>query len=197
MKHINAVAQDLQTTPEIISKVCQKLELKVNNDSTLKPDVEQQLIQLKEVAVSQNMSLEEAANYLLEMRDERSSKKHKFNEDDYIEQRFGVNPSEASSNSFVKVLHSDVERGKQLATLRHKVVLETSTLMLEDLLFNGVQEPTTELEEVQGRVYKRIDDDFFGKVNWGEEPHPSLETQGKQLKSHRRTKSLPEKSSNK
>ena len=63
------------------------------------------------------------------------------------------------------MLHSDVKRGKQLATLRHKVVLETSTLMLEDMLFNGVQEPTTELEEVQGRVYKRIDDDFFGKVN--------------------------------
>ena len=94
------------------------------------------------------MSLEEAANHLLEMREERSSKKHKFDEDEYIEQRFGVNP-EASSNSFVKVLHSDVKRGKQLATLRHKVVLETSTLMLEDLLFNGVQEPTTELEEVQ------------------------------------------------
>ncbi|WP_414620828.1 hypothetical protein [Calothrix sp. CCY 0018] len=193
MKHINAVAQDLQTTPEIISKVCQKLELKINKDDTLKPDVEQQLIQLKEVAAVENMSLEEAADYLLEMRNERSSNEHTFDGNEYIQQRFGVNPEESESNSFVNVLHSDVERGKQLATLRHKVVLETSTLMLEDMLFNGVQEPTTELEENQNRVYKRIDDDFFGKVNWGEEPHSESGKQSQQLKSRPKTKSLPGK----
>ena len=196
MKHINAVAQNLQTTPEIINKVCGKLQLKINKDSTLKPEVEQQLVQLKEVAVAENMSLEEAVDYLLQIRDEHSNDEHKFDENEYIEQRFGVNPNDASSNSFVKVLQSDVARGKQLAALRHKVVLETSTLILEDLLFNGADETTTELEEIQDRVYKRIDDDFFGKVNWGEEPHPSLQTH-KQLKSHPKTKSLPEKSSNK
>ena len=184
MKHINKVAQTLQTTPEIVIQVCKKLSLVVNKDSTIKPEVERQLIQLKEVAAAENMSLEEAANHLLEMRQERSSSnnEHTFDENQYIQQRFGVNPEESESNSFVKVLHSDVARGKQLATLRHKVVLETSTLMLEDMLFNGVQEPTTELEEVQDRVYKRIDDDFFGKVNWGEEPHPDLKIQP-QLKS--------------
>ena len=199
MKHINKVAQTLQTTPEIVIQVCKKLSLVVNKDSTIKPEVERQLIQLKEVASAKNMSLEEAANHLLEMRQERSSSnnEHTFDENQYIQQRFGVNPEESESNSFVKVLHSDVARGKQLATLRHKVVLETSTLMLEDMLFNGVQEPTTELEEVQDRVYKRIDDDFFGKVNWGEEPHPSLEMQPQQLKSLSKTKSLPEKSLNK
>ena len=162
MKHINKIAQTLQTTPEIVLKVCKKLSLVVNKDSTIKPEVERQLIQLKKVAAAENMSLEEAANHLLEMRQEHSSSnnEHTFDENQYIQQRFGVNPEESESNSFVKVLHSDVKRGKQLATLRHKVVLETSTLMLEDMLFNGVQEPTTELEEVQGRVYKRIDDDF-------------------------------------
>ena len=174
MKHINAVAQSLQTTPEIISKVCQKLELKVNKDSTLKLEIEQQLIQLKEVATAQNMSLE--------MRNERSNDEHRYNEDEYIEHRFGVNPKDASSDSFVNVLHSDIARGKQLARLRHKVVIETSTLMLEDMIFNGVEEPATDLEENQNRVYKRIDDDFFGKVNWGEEPHPDLKIQP-QLKS--------------
>jgi hypothetical protein len=196
MKHINKVAQALQTTPEIVLKVCKKLSLPVNKDSTIPTDVERQLIQLKEVAAAEKMSLEEAANHLLEMRSERSNSnnEHTFDENQYIQQRFGVNPEESESNSFVKVLHSDVARGKQLAVLRHKVVLETSTLMLEDFLFNGVQEPTMELEEVQGRVYKRIDDDFFGKVNWGEEPHPSLEIQTQQLKSVSKTKSLPEKS---
>ncbi|MGB3655581.1 MAG: hypothetical protein WBA41_30835 [Rivularia sp. (in: cyanobacteria)] len=195
MKHINKVAQALQTTPEIVLKVCKKLNLVVSKDSTIPTDVEQQLIQLKEVAVAENMSLEESANHLLEMREERSNSnnEHTFDENQYIQQRFGVNPEESKSNSFVKVLHSDVTRGKQLAILRHKVVLETSTLMLEDMLFNGVQEPTTELEEVQGRVYKRIDDDFFDKVNWGEEPHPSSEIQPQQLKSVSKTKSLPEK----
>ena len=81
MKHINAVAQSLQTTPEVISKVCQRLELRINKDNTLKPEIEQKLIQLKEVAVSQNMSLEEAVDYLLEMRNERSSNKRKFDKD--------------------------------------------------------------------------------------------------------------------
>lgn len=195
MKHINAVAQTLQTTPEIVSKVCQILDLKINKDNTLKPDVEKHLIQLKQVAAAENMSLEEAATHLLQMRDERSGKEHEFDEDEYIEQRFGVKPSEASTNSFVKLLHSDVARGKQLAALRHKVVIESSTLMLEDLLFNGTQETSTELEENQNKIYERIDNDFFGKVNWGEEPHPSLAMQPQQLKSRHKTKSLPEKSS--
>ena len=201
MKHINKVAQALQTTPEIVLNVCRKLNLVVNKDSAsaIKPEVEQQLIQLKEVATAESMTLEEAADHLLEMRSECSNpnRKHTFDENQYIQQRFGVNPAFTESNSFVQVLHSDVARGKQLAALRHKVVLETSTLMLEDFLFNGVQEHTTELEEVQGRIYKRIDDDFFGTINWGEEPHPSLEIQTQKLKSPSKTKSLPEKSSNK
>ena len=67
--------------------------------------------------------------------------------------------------------------------------------MLEDLLFNGTQETSTELEENQNKIYSRIDNDFFGKVNWGEEPHPSLAMQPQQLKSRHKTKSLPEKSS--
>ena len=50
MKHINKVAQTLQTTPEIVIQVCKKLSLVVNKDSTIKPEVERQLIQLKYVA---------------------------------------------------------------------------------------------------------------------------------------------------
>ena len=82
MKHINKVAQTLQTTPEIVSQVCKKLSLVVNKDSTIKAEVEQQLLQLKQVAAAENMSLEEAANHLLEMRQERSSSnnEHTFDE---------------------------------------------------------------------------------------------------------------------
>ncbi|MEO1373115.1 MAG: hypothetical protein AAFW70_02080 [Cyanobacteria bacterium J06635_10] len=95
MKHINKVAQTLQTTPEIVIQVCKKLSLVINKDSTIKSEVEQQLIQLKEVAAAENMSLEEAANHLLEMRQERSSSnnEHTFDENQYIQQRFGVNPA--------------------------------------------------------------------------------------------------------
>ena len=195
MKHINAVAQTLQTTPEIVSKVCQKLELKINKDDTLKPDVEQQLIQLKQVAVAENMSLEEAADYLLQMH-ESSNSEHKFDADKYIEQRFGLNPKQHESNTYLQALHTDVERGKQFAAVRLGVVMETSSLFLEEFLFNGVQEAPTELKETQNKIYERMDNSFFGKVNWGEQPHPSS-IQPKQLKSHPKTKSLPEKSSNK
>ncbi|MEO1372937.1 MAG: hypothetical protein AAFW70_01150 [Cyanobacteria bacterium J06635_10] len=194
MKHINAVAQSLQTTPEIISKVCEKLQLRINKDNTVKPEVEQQLIQLKEVASAENMSLEEAVDYLLEMRDEQSSNKHKFDVNKYIEQRFGLNP-EDESNSYLKALRTDVEKGKQFAALRLGVIMETSSLYLEEFLFNGVEEAPTQLQETQNKIYERIDNDFFGKVNWEAEVQTS--TQTKQLKSHPKTKSLPEKSSNK
>ena len=195
MKHINTVAQTLQTTPEIIAKVCQKLELKVNKDDTLKLDVEQQLIQLKQVAVAENMSLEEAADRLLQMHEDSNSE-HKFDADKYIQQRFGLNPKEHESNTYLQALHTDIERGKKFAAVRLGVVLESSSLYLKEFLFNGVQEAPTELQETQDKIYERIDNDFFDKVNWGEEVHPSS-TQPKQLKSRRKTKSLPEKSSNK
>ena len=85
----------MQTTPEIVIQVCKKLSLVINKDSTIKPEVERQLIQLKEVAAAENMSLEEAANHLLEMRQERSSSnnEHTFDKNQYIQQRFGVNPA--------------------------------------------------------------------------------------------------------
>lgn len=194
MKHINAVAQGLQTTPEIISRVCHKLELKINKDNTLKPELEQQLIQLKEVAVAQNMSLEEAVDYLLEMRNERSDDEHKFDKDKYIQQRFGLNPDD-ESNSYLKALRTDVEKGKQFAAIRLGVIMETSSLYLEEFLFNGVEEAPTQLQETQNKIYERIDNDFFGKVNWEAEVQTSPQT--KQLKSTSKTKSLPEKSSNK
>lgn len=196
MKHINAVAQILQTTPEIIINICQKLELKINKDNTLKPEVEQQLVQLKQVAVAENMSLEEAAGYLMQMRDEHSNTGHRFDADKYIEQRFGLKPEEYESNSYLRALRTDVARGKQFAAVRLGVVMETSSLYLEEFLFDGVQQVPTELQETQDRIYERIDNNFFGKVNWGDEPHPSS-IQPKQLKLHPKTKSLPEKSSNK
>ncbi len=195
MKHINAVALTLQTTPEIISKICQKLELKINKDDTLKPEVEQQLMQLKEVAAAEDMSLEEAVDYLLEMRDERSNNEHTFDADKYIEKRFGLKP-EDDNNAYLQTLRTDIEKGKQFAALRLGVIMETSSLYLEEFLFNGNQQSPTELQETQDKIYERIDNDFFGNVNWGEEVHPSS-IQAKQLKSRRKTKSLPEKSSNK
>lgn len=194
MKHVNTVAQSLQTTPEIISKVCEKLQLRINKDNTLKPEIEQQLIQLKEVAVAQNMSLEEAVDYLLEMRNERSNDKHKFDEDKYIEQRFGLNP-EDESNSYLKTIRTDIEKGKKFAVLRLGVIMESSSLYLEEFLFNGVQEAPTELQETQDKIYERIDNDFFGNVNWEAEIQTSA--QNKQLKSHSKTKSLPGKSPSK
>lgn len=194
MKHVNTVAQSLQTTPEIIGKVCEKLQLRINKDNTLKPEIEQQLIQLKEVAVAQNMSLEEAVDYLLEMRNERSNDEHKFDEDKYIEQRFGLNP-EDESNSYLKTIRTDIEKGKKFAVLRLGVIMESSSLYLEEFLFNGVQEAPTELQETQDKIYERIDNDFFGKVNWEAEIQTSA--QNKQLKSHPKTKSLPGKSPSK
>lgn len=195
MKHITAVAQALQTTPEIISKVCEKLGLKINKDSTLKPEIEQQLIQLKEVAVSQNMSLEDAVDYLLEMRDEQSNNEHKFDPDKYIEQRFGLNPQD-ESNSYVQTLRTDIGKGKQFAAIRLGVILESSSLYLEELLFNGHQQAPTELQQTQDKIYERIDNDFFGKVDWGNEVQP-FSAQTKQLKSNPKTKFLPGKSPSK
>ncbi|BAZ40512.1 hypothetical protein NIES4101_64730 [Calothrix sp. NIES-4101] len=69
------------------------------------------------------------------------------------------------------------------------MVLETSTLALEEFVFNGTggNLTTDEYSQAQERINSRIDDDFFAKVNWGEGSHPLLVStsipQPKQLKS--------------
>jgi hypothetical protein len=61
------------------------------------------------------------------------------------------------------------------------VVLESSTLALEEFVFHGsssLGESNTSVppgyDEAQERINSRIDNDFFGKVNWGEQTHPLL-----------------------
>lgn len=141
------------------------------------------------------MSLEEAAQHLIAMRDRKSEVgEHKFDKREYIKQRFGVDPEQASSDSFVGILYRDADRGIQLGELRHKVVLESSTLALEEFVFHGsssLAEGNTSVaagyNQAQERINSRIDNDFFGKVNWGEETHPLLvgtsTPQPRQLKS--------------
>jgi hypothetical protein len=74
------------------------------------------------------------------------------------------------------------------------VVLESSTLALEEFVFRGsslLGEGNTSVppgyDEAQERINSRIHNDFFGKVNWGEETHPLLAgtstPQPRQLKS--------------
>ena len=86
------------------------------------------------------------------MRDEQSSNKYKFDKDKYIEQRFGLNPDD-ESNSYLKALRTDVEKGKQFAAIRLGVIMETSSLYLEEFLFNGIEEAPTELEKTQNKIY--------------------------------------------
>ncbi len=205
MKHINQLAQQLQVSPDIIRNICQMLNLEISGD-TVSEQVELQLANLKAAATKENMTLEVAARHLLEMRENRTNstsqtEEHKFDKREYIKQRFGIDPETAAPDSFVGMLYQDTHRGTQLGELRHKVVLETSTLALEEFVFNGTGTNLTvdEYNEAQERINSRIDNDFFAKVNWGEGSHPLLvgtsTQQPKQLKSlQTKTGQSPKKS---
>ena len=189
MKHINQLAQQLQVSTEIVRNICQLLDLEISGN-TVSEQVESQLSNLKTVAHKENMSLEEAAQHLVEMRNSSEEMDgRKFNKREYIKQRFGVDPEQASGDSFVGMLYGDTDRGIQLGQLRHRVVLESSTLALEEFIFSGTGDNLNEFDQAQERINSRIDNDFFGKVNWGDETHPLLLStstpQQKQLKSSR------------
>lgn len=178
MKHINQLAQQLQVSPELVRSTCNLLGLPLKPNDTVDETVERQLVQLKEVAEREGISLEEAARHLVEMRDrkvEAETGAHKFDKREYIKQRFGIDPEIAAPDSFVGMLYHDADRGVQLGQLRHKVVLETSTLALEEFVFNGSSNiDNSDYNEAQERIQSRIDNDFFAKVNWGEGSHPLL-----------------------
>jgi len=116
MKHINQLAQQLQVSPEVIRNICQILDLEISGDA-IAEQVESQLINLKAAATKENMSLEEAARHLLEMRDRTNStsetEDRSFNKREYIKQRFGVDPETAAPDSFVGMLYQDTHRGTQ------------------------------------------------------------------------------------
>jgi hypothetical protein len=186
MKHINQLAQQLQISPEVVRNICQSLSLSVKANDTVDETVEQQLVQLKEVANREEISLEEAAQHLIDIRDRTSTsetEEHRFNKREYIKQRFGVDPETAAPDSFVGMLYQDTHRGTQLGELRHKVVLESSTLALEEFVFNGIggDSSTDEYTQAQERIKSRIDNDFFAKVNWGEN-NSQVAIRGSQLK---------------
>ncbi|BAZ40340.1 hypothetical protein NIES4101_63010 [Calothrix sp. NIES-4101] len=184
MKHINQLAIQLQISPEVVRNICQILDLEISGD-TVSEQIELQLVNLKAAATKENMTLEEAAQHLLEMRETRSTpdEQHRFNKRDYIKQRFGVDPETAAPDSFVGMLYQDTHRGTQLGELRHKVVLETSTLALEEFVFNGTGHNLNldEYTQAQERINSRIDNDFFAKVNWGEN-NSQVAIRGSQLK---------------
>ncbi|WP_026134396.1 hypothetical protein [Scytonema hofmannii] len=182
MKHINQMVSQLQVSLEEVREICSLLGLPVEGDK-ISESTEQQLLQLKAAATSEGMSLEEAARHLLEMRDRKNSEggEHRFDKREYIKQRFGVDPEQATPDSFVGMLYRDVDKGIQLGNLRHKVVLESSTLALEELIFHGgsdVESGSNKeiagYDQAQERIQTRIDNDFFGKINWGEQTHPLL-----------------------
>jgi hypothetical protein len=121
MKHINVLAQQLQISPELVRSVCQSLGLSLKPNDTVDETVEQQLVQLKEVANREGISLEEAAQHLIEMRDVHTNTEtsdRSFNKREYIKQRFGVDPETAAPDSFVGMLYQDTHRGTQLGELR-------------------------------------------------------------------------------
>ena len=195
MKHINQLAQQLQVSHDVVRTVCQILNLEIQGD-TVGEQVEQQLLQLKTAATSEGMSLEEAARHLLEMRAQKNSEggEHHFDKREYIKQRFGIDPEQAAPDSFVGMLTLDVDKGIQLGNLRHKVVLESSTLALEELIFHGGTDVDSSsnkgiagYDQAQERIQTRIDNDFFGKINWGEQTHPLLV--GTSIQQPRRLKS--------
>ena len=104
MKHINQLAQQLQVSTEIVRNICQLLDLEISGN-TVSEQVESQLSNLKTVADKENMSLEEAARHLVEMRNSsEETGDRKFNKREYIKQRFGVDPEQASEDSFVGML---------------------------------------------------------------------------------------------
>jgi hypothetical protein len=117
-------------------------------------------------ATKENMSMEKAARHLLSMRDTKSEPQcdRKFNKREYIKQRFGVDPETAVPDSFVGMLYQDTHRGTQVGELRHKVVLETSTLALEEFVFNrtGTNLTTDEYTQAQERINSRIDNEQVG-----------------------------------
>ena len=107
MKHINQLAQQLQVSTEIVRNICQLLDLEISGN-TVSEQVESQLSNLKTVAHKENMSLEEAAQHLVEMRNSSEEMDgRKFNKREYIKQRFGVDPEQASGDSFVGMLYGD------------------------------------------------------------------------------------------
>ncbi|BAZ40514.1 hypothetical protein NIES4101_64750 [Calothrix sp. NIES-4101] len=124
MKHINQLAIQLQISPEIIRNICKTLDLEISGD-TVSEQVELQVVNLKAAASKENMTLEEAAEHLLVMRETRSTadEEHRFNKRDYIKQRFGVDPETAAPDSFVGMLYQDTHRGTQLGELRHNAFL--------------------------------------------------------------------------
>lgn len=199
MKHINQMVSQLQVSLEEVREICSLLGLPVEGDK-ISESTEQQLLQLKTAATSEGMTLEEAARHLLEMRDRRNSEggEHRFDKREYIKQRFGVDPEQAAPDSFVGMLYRDVDKGMQLGNLRHKVVLESSTLALEELIFHGgtdvdsgSNKDIAGYDQAQERIQTRIDNDFFGKINWGEQTHPLLV--GTSTQQPRRLKSSPPK----
>jgi hypothetical protein len=91
--HIDStqLAQQLQISPEVVRNICQSLSLSVKANDTVDETVEQQLVQLKEVANREGISLEEAAQHLIEIRDRTSTpetEEHRFNKREYIKQRY-------------------------------------------------------------------------------------------------------------
>ena len=147
-------------TATVVRNICQLLGLEIN-ENTIPEQVESQLVNLKAAANKENMSLEEAARHLLEMRN--SSEElgdRKFNKREYIKQRFGVDPEQAPGDSFVGMLYGDTDRGIQLGQLRHRVVLESSTLALEEFIFSGTGDNLNEFDQAQERINSRIDNDF-------------------------------------
>jgi hypothetical protein len=56
-------------SPDVVRTCCRLLDLVLQPNDTLDETVEQQLVQLKEVASGEGMSLEEAAQHLIAMRD--------------------------------------------------------------------------------------------------------------------------------
>ncbi|MFL9458215.1 hypothetical protein AB0758_45240 [Tolypothrix bouteillei VB521301_2] len=200
------MVSQLQVSLEEVREICSLLGLAVEGDK-ISEFTEQQLLQLKAAATAEGMSLEEAARHLLEMRSRQTSEggEHRFDKREYIKQRFGVDPEQAAADSFVGMLYRDVDKGIQLGNLRHKVVLESSTLALEELIFHGGSDVDSGsnkeiagYDQAQERIQTRINNDFFGKINWGEQTHPLLvgtsTPQPKRLKSSQpKTEPSPKK----
>ncbi|MEI2577334.1 hypothetical protein [Scytonema sp. PRP1] len=190
MKHINQMVSQLQVSLEELREVCDLLNLQVDGDKISDP-TEHSLLQVKQVASKENKSLRDAALYLLQLRSEcQQADGYHFNKREYIKQRFGVDPEEAAPDSFVGILYRDLDKGIQLGQLRHQVVLESSTLALEERIFHGTGSTSfgeTDSDRAVLRVESRIGDNFFGQINWEEINHPLLvgssTPQQKQLKS--------------
>lgn len=169
MIHINQMVSELKMQPDEIRSCCALLNLALDGDK-LNHETVNVLNNVKAVAEKANISFMQAAQQIADLKNaERNANRggNRFDKREYIRKRFGQDPELAAPDSFIGLLYNDVRsQSEQLGKLRRQTILEASTLILHDLLINGMPESgDTAFQQANDRATGAISD-FLGSVNW-------------------------------